>query len=459
MSKIVIIGAGIAGLSTAYKLIENNINDIIILESSDKPGGLSKSISNNGFIYDLGPHQIHTENKTVIDFLKQVLKDDLIIEKKKASHWFMGKYLNYPLGINDILFGLPFNVSSSCFLDFCKQRFINIFKEQNNSSFESWVINNFGKKMYDIYFGPYTQKVWGKHPSKLAAICAQERIAVQNLWDILLSAMSKKVVKFSRHYHLPHSPYQKIFYYPRYGIGQLAEIMSKFITDNGGKIIYNAKVSKIQKDNSSFKIHTEDKQELTSKFVVSTIPVNELYNNLSCINGNIHQKQDASLEFRAITFVFMEINQNKLTDNHWIYFPDKDFLFQRASEFKNFSSATCPPGKTGICFEIPCDYNDNIWNMDDTTLYEKTIDSACKENFIKKEWAIGYTVHHEKYAYPTYSLDYKKNLDIITNYLSKIDKLFTIGRQGRFRYINIDEVMLMGFDVANKLSNDLNLQQ
>lgn len=459
MSNIVIIGAGIAGLATAYKLIENHIHDITILESSDEPGGLSKSIYKNGFIYDLGPHQIHTENQTVINFLKQTLKEDLIIEKKQASHWFMGNYLNYPLGINDILFGLPFRVSSSCFLDFCKQRLINMFKKQNNTSFESWVINHFGKKMYDIYFGPYTQKVWGKHPSKLAAICAQERIAVQNLWDVLLSALSKKVVKFSRHYHLPHSPYQKIFYYPRYGIGQLANMMSDFITDHGGKIIYNAKVNNIHKDKASFTIHTENKQELTSTFLVSTMPINELYNNVSCVHDDSHQKQDASLEFRAITFVLMEIDRDKLTDNHWIYFPDKDFIFQRTSEFKNFSSDTCPPGQTGICFEIPCDYKDDIWDMDDARLREKVVDGACKEHFIQNDWAKGYSVYREKYAYPTYSLDYKDNLDIMTNYLGKIDNLFTIGRQGTFRYINIDEVMLMGFDVANKLMNALNLRQ
>ena len=451
MSAVIIIGAGIAGLSAAYQLIENGCTDIVVLEKSDMLGGLSSSFTHNGFIFDLGPHQIHTEDQRVIGFLQEILKADLIIAQKKASHWFLGRYLNYPLGIGDILFGLPLKVSLGCFLDFCKQTLINLFVKKKIDSFESWVISHFGKKMYDIYFGPYTQKVWGKPPAQLAAICAQERIAVQNLFDVLMSAMTKNMAKFRNHYHLPHSPYQKVFYYPKYGIGQLAKLMADYITRGGGKIVSHAEVVKIVKDASGFSVVIKTGESFNGQQVISTMPIHELQEILVNAAPDPVAKPNRKLEFRSMIFMFLEINRPTVTDNHWIYFPDRDCLFQRTSEFKNFSPAMCPEGKTSVCVEIPCDYKDLLWNMNDVALYNEVIEQAEKEDYLEKEWVDNYHVVRERYAYPTYDLSYAENLTKIQEYIDSVTGLFSIGRQGAFKYINIDEVMLMGFEAAQKI--------
>jgi protoporphyrinogen oxidase len=423
----------------------------VVLEKSDMLGGLSSSFTHNGFIFDLGPHQIHTEDQRVIGFLQEILKDDLIIAQKKASHWFLGRYLNYPLGIGDILFGLPLKVSLGCFLDFCKQTIINLFVKKKIDSFESWVISHFGKKMYDIYFGPYTQKVWGKPPAQLAAICAQERIAVQNLFDVLMSAMTKNMAKFRNHYHLPHSPYQKVFYYPKYGIGQLANLMADYITRGGGKICPHAEVLRIVKDASGFSVVIKTGESFNGKQVISTMPIHELKEMLVNTPYDPVAKPNRKLEFRSMIFMFLEINRPTVTDNHWIYFPDRDCLFQRTSEFKNFSPAMCPEGKTSVCVEIPCDYKDLLWNMNDVALYDEVIEQAEKEDYLEKEWVDSYHVIRERYAYPTYDLSYAENLTKIQEYIDSVTGLFSIGRQGAFKYINIDEVMLMGFEAAQKI--------
>jgi protoporphyrinogen oxidase len=451
MSAVIIIGAGIAGLSAAYQLIENGCTDIVVLEKSDVLGGLSSSFTYNGFIFDLGPHQIHTEDQRVIDFLQEILKEDLIIAQKKASHWFLGKYLNYPLGISDILFGLPLKVSLGCFLDFCKQTLINLFVKKKVDSFESWVISHFGKKMYDIYFGPYTQKVWGKPPAQLAAICAQERIAVQNLFDVLMSAMTKNMAKFRNHYHLPHSPYQKVFYYPKYGIGQLANLMADYITRGGGKICPHAEVLKIVKDASGFSVVIKTGESFNGKQVISTMPIHELKEMLVNTPYDPVAKPNRKLEFRSMIFMFLEINRPTVTDNHWIYFPDRDCLFQRTSEFKNFSPAMCPEGKTSVCVEIPCDYKDDLWNMSNDELYGEVIEQSEKEHYLKRQWVDNYHVVKERYTYPTYDLSYAENLAKIRDYIDSFNGLYSIGRQGAFKYINIDEVMLMGFEAAQKI--------
>ncbi len=451
MSTVIIIGAGIAGLSAAYRLIENGCTDIVVLEKSDARGGLSSSFTYNGFIFDLGPHQIHTEDQRVISFLHEILKDDLIIAQKKASHWFLGKYLNYPLGIGDILFGLPLKVSLGCFLDFCKQTLVNLFVKKKIDSFESWVISHFGRKMYDIYFGPYTQKVWGKPPAQLAAICAQERIAVQNLFDVLMSAMTKNMTKFRNHYHLPHSPYQKVFYYPKYGIGQLANLMADYVARKGGKIVLQAEVVKIVNDASGFSVYSQTGECFNGQQVISTMPIHALQEMLVNNSKGQEKNRKGTLEFRSMIFMFLEVNRPALTDNHWIYFPDKECIFQRTSEFKNFSPVMCPADKAGVCIEIPCDYKDYLWNMSNDELYEKVIQQAEEERYLKRQWVDNYHVVKERYTYPTYDLSYAENLAKIRDYIDRFNGLYSIGRQGTFKYINIDEVMIMGFEAAQKI--------
>jgi len=447
--KVIIIGAGVAGLAAGWRLVERGITDAIMLEAGATVGGLSRSPRYGSFIFDLGPHQIHTENQRVIGFLRDVLKDDLIVERKKAAHWFLGRYLNYPLGINDILFGLPLTVSASCFFDFCLQALKNCFVAKRVDSFESWVISHFGRRMYDIYFGPYTQKVWGRHPSQMAAICAAERIAVQNLFDVLVSALSRKMVAFRHHYHLPHSPYQRVFYYPRYGIGQLCDIMRHHIAAQGVAIKTGTPVVGIAKTGEGYTVTTGDGRAYDAAQVISTMPVDELKDRLT---GAEAAKPSTTLAYRALTFLFLQVERPQVSDNHWIYFPDRDCIFQRTCEFKNFSRAMSPADKTGICVEIPCDYEDPVWNMPDDTLFARVMQSAEQDNYVRREWVVAYHVAREQYAYPTYDLTYAERLRTILAYLEAFPGLLTIGRQGLFRYINIDEVLLMGFDAADKIA-------
>ncbi len=445
----IIVGAGIAGLSAGYRLMELGSKDVMVLEASDEVGGLSRCVKKNDMIFDLGPHQIHTENQIVIEYLNKILQDDLLIEAKKASQWFYGRYLNYPMGLNDLLFGLPFFLSVQCFFDFCFRSLKNFFTKRDMENFETWVISHFGKKMYDVYFGPYTQKVWGKHPTKLSVTCAQERIAVQNMMDVILSAISSNVTKFRNHYHLPHSPYQKKFYYPRQGIGQLSDLMKEYIEQHDGKVLVDENVDRITKDGDTFSIHTAKGSVYQADTVISTIPINNLRDMLH--HEENFPKPEEDVEFRSLTFLFLSVAKDSVTDNHWIYFPDKDCVFQRVMELKNFSKYTAPEGHTNVCAEIPCDYQDAIWNMPDDDLYTAVMDGMEKDKYLNRADVDGYWVARERYAYPTYDLDYEQRLSAIKRYIDRFDNLYSIGRQGAFRYINIDEVMLMGFDTAESV--------
>ena len=446
---VLVIGAGIAGLSAGYRPVERGYNDVTVLEASDAIGGLSRCIKKNNLIFDLGPHQIHTENQLVIEYLNKILKKDLLISTKKASQWFYGRYLNYPMGLNDLIFGLPFILSVQCFADFCFQSLKSFLTKNDYENFETWVVSHFGRKMYDVYFGPYTQKVWGKHPTLLSVTCAKERIAIQNMLDVILSAISKNITKFRNHYHLPHSPYQKKFYYPRQGIGQLSDLMREYIEQHGGRILTGESVDRIEKQTREYVVHTTRGSVYQADNLVSTMPINNLKDILFCDKFSV--KPDEDLEFRSLLFIFLSVARDSVTDNHWIYFPDRDCTFQRVMEMKNFSEYTVPQGHTSICAEIPCDFQDKIWNAADEDIYNAVIEDMKKDKYLSRADIDEYWVERERYAYPTYALDYEQKLSAIKTYIDRFDHLYSIGRQGAFRYINIDEVMVMGIEAADKI--------
>jgi len=446
--RVLIIGGGVAGLSTAYKCMELGMGDITILEQSEMGGGLSKSIKRGGFIFDLGPHQIHTQDSRVIEFLRILLKEDFCIKKKKPSQILFGREINYPLRLNDIFSKLPLSVSVSSFFSFLFQRIRNLFIKEPLETFESWVIHHFGKKMYQIYFKPYTTKVWGVDPVYMTAQCARERIAVQNLTDVLLYAISSHFLKYSKHNNLPHSPYQQIFYYPRLGIGQFCDQMVQFITGGGGEFRVGSRVSRVVINGDSKVVFCENGDRFEADYLISTIPVDSFQMMIETDNFANPREQ---LNYRSLIFVLVSVNKERVSANHWIYFPDKDCIFQRTSEFKNFSTAMAPAEQTGICFEIPCDYSDNIWQMDDKKLFERCIEDSENQNFICRDWVSDFYVVRERYAYPTFNLGYEKKLERIMNFIGQFNGVYTVGRQGFFKYINIDDVLIMGFETAQKI--------
>ncbi len=192
--RVVILGAGVSGLTTGWKRAERGCSGTL-LEKNDTVGGLARSSKRNGCSFDYGPHQLYTSFDDVRDDWKELLSDDLLLCTKEARVRFRGKILRYPLSTSDILHNIPLTLSAKCFLEFAGH---NLFgKKREVKSFEDWVVSRFGRTLFDIHFGPYTEKVWGIPPNRLTADAAEKRIAVQNLWDILRKTFSKQKAQFT----------------------------------------------------------------------------------------------------------------------------------------------------------------------------------------------------------------------------------------------------------------------
>jgi protoporphyrinogen oxidase len=446
--KIVIIGAGIAGLGAAARCIENGEKDVIVLEAGPVPGGLSRSIHRNGYVYDIGPHQIHTPHDAVIRFLERVLGEDLLVENKRAGQRFLGRDVHYPLTFNDVLFKMPLGISIRCFASYLRQRIHDLMVRREPANFEDWVIRNFGKKLYKIYFGPYTTKVWGIHPAMMTARSAAERIAVPGLSDVLLNIVSRRFRRFGKHSDLPHSPYQRVFHYPRHGFGQFAELLAARVAAGGGRLLYAQPLTGLRSGPEGMILEYGRGVALSAQHVISTMPVDRLQFMLAGEDG---ANPRLELPFRSLVLILLEVAQPRVTPCHWIYFPDADCIFQRSTEFGNFSLAMAPAGRSAVCLEIPCDHDDEIWRMDPGTLFSRAMADARKQNILDPRWVAGYQIVRERYAYPLFDLESEEKLRQIRKFLALFPRLQSIGRQGEFRYINVDDALLAGFAAANRL--------
>jgi len=254
--KVLVLGAGISGLAAAWKLSEAGFL-VEVFDSADTVGGMASSFVHNGAIFDMGTHGLHAskqENELIIDQIRTLLGNELIRVTRKASIYFRKKRFNYPLTAKEIFFGLNLVTSISCLFDFIKARIKYRLKlsKKDEGNFETWMRNRFGDKLYNIYFGPYTERIWGFSPRLLSSDWATARIPVISLWDTIVKAVLKPISEKSSELHT-HSPYRKYFYYTHQGSGRIPERIAEDILKVGGKIHLNSAVRQVKRDGSYIK--------------------------------------------------------------------------------------------------------------------------------------------------------------------------------------------------------------
>jgi len=419
---IVILGAGLAGLYFAYKNIHNSQN-MTIIEEESQIGGLAKTINYKKFKFDLGGHRFTTDKTYLLKEFKKILGKDIIKIKRKSKIYLNKKLIDYPLKIS-ILKDIKLKTLIKIGIE-------NLIKPKNKKhvNFEEDIKNRFGKTLFKIYFKDYTRKVVGIDCKKLSADWSKSRIQNLNYWLIFKGLISKS--KDTR-------TYIDTFYYPKYGIGMLCNNLSKKIA-NKAKIIKNAKIKKIKyKNNMITSLVLNKNKEIYIDELVSTIPLNKLLNLLKLEHPPKLAKQ---IRYRSLILVFLAINKEKITDNHWIYFPDKDIVFGRLHEPKNWSKYLCPNKKSALCLEIFCNENDKTWKRKDKDIIDGTILDLEKTSFVKKSNIVDTKLIRVKNAYPIYQIGYKEKCKGIYELLKKFRNLKMIGRTGKFDYINMDQVM------------------
>ena len=442
---VVVLGAGPAGLSAAWELSKEGVH-VDVLEMEPQVGGLCRSTRKDGFIFDLGGHRFITKDTLVSTEVEELMGDELEVRPRKSVIRLQGKFFNYPLELGDTLKKMNLGISFKSGIDFFLTK-IGAYSKVPDISFENWIIKRFGRTMYNIYFGPYSHKLWGLSPSQISADWAAQRISLINITDVFFRALGKKK-------DMPKT-YARHFLYPKKGIGQISECMAENIEKDNGKVHLNAKIKKvILKDRRIEKIiYIQDntEKEISGDFVISTIPLPEFMLSVEPRIEDRYLSVAGTMAYRSVRFLHLMLNVEIVTDNTWIYVPEEEYLFFRIQDRRNWSPHSVPEGKNALTLEIACNKNDAIWNASDKELFERCIVDMEKLGLITRDMVTGYFSEKTEHAYPIYSLDYKEKIKTSYNFLAGIKDFISIGRQGLYRYNNMDHSIKMGILAAKNI--------
>jgi protoporphyrinogen oxidase len=449
--KIIIIGAGPAGLSCAYELDKAGFISQIY-EKEDCVGGFSKTlIFKEGVLFfktDIGPHRFFSKQKYLYDMIKEILGDDWVLVKRKTRQFIDGKFYDYPIKAFQAFKNIGIVRAIKMLLSYLYATIRFRFFRKEVKNFDDYIVSNFGRSLGEFNMLNYTEKIWGISCKKIHPDWAKQRIKGLNLISALKNAL------FQEKKDSPKSLVDS-FFYPKNGTGQIYETISEKIQNNGSDIKLKSFPKKIfHKDGliTSLDINVDGRiKTIIPKTVVNSIPITDFIMLLSPKPPQEVLKAVQSLNWRSQVYLFITLNKDYVTRDNWIYFPDKEIPFARVSEMKNFQKSMSPENKTSLFIEFFCSETDDIWSKSKEELFDMVFPFFSKNGFFKKEDVRNYYSFKKKYAYPIYDLDYLKHLNIIKKYLDTFKNLYYIGRPGRYKYNNQDHSLEMGITAARSI--------
>lgn len=446
---IVILGGGPAGLSCAWHLIEKGYK-IVLIEKENRCGGLCRTFDYQGFKFDLGGHRFISSNNDLINKVKYLLKENILIRERKSIVKIDGQEFTYPINIRDLLTKLDFWTIIKINGDLLYKS-LGIKKTEVNS-LEDWCISKFGKTIYNKFFKAYNEKLWGISAKYISSDWAAQRIPSLNIRNFLISLIDprpEKIRTFAKHY-----------LYPKTGMGTIFDHITKVIDKKGVKIFTNCELTEIVYENTTIKkinlLQNKNPISINCDYLISTIPLSSLislfsgYPMFSRLNTLANDLKDRSLRFMNIL-----IDRPKISDNTWQYIPQKEVIFTRIQEPRLRSPFMVPADKTSLMLEIPCNKGDSIWDMEETKLLSKVLNDLKILNInISKNEILGYFSTYAEYAYPIYTHNYYQNRkQIIDFFIDHYENIILCGRQGTFNYLFMDFAMLAGIHAAEYILN------
>lgn len=454
-TSVIIIGAGPSGLTAAYLLAKQNIPVIIIEADPHYVGGIARTVVYKDYCFDIGGHRFFSKSQEVEDFWSEILTpEDLLIRPRSSRIFYKAKFFSYPLNAIEVLSKLGIFESFLCFLSYIKAKLLPV---RNPKSFQDWVTNNFGKRLFGMFFKTYTEKVWGMRCDIISADWAAQRIKGLSFWSAMMNAMrwkkssSNNVIKT-----LIDS-----FRYPRKGPGMLWEVCADKIKAMGGKLIQGAYVEKCELQNGLWQVTCRnqlgEKKTITSTDVISSAPLRELVTDYLPPFSYAAKQAAKQLKYRDFLIVVLILKDKQQFNDNWIYIHDPLVDVGRIQNFKSWSEEmvpnpdTCCYGMEYFCFE-----DDSIWNASDDDLIKKATQELIHIGLAQTEDILDGCVVRQVKAYPVYDEVYKANVNIIREDIEKhFPGLHLMGRNGMHKYNNQDHAMMTAMlSVKNILAGE-----
>lgn len=446
---VVVLGAGLAGLASAFELTKAG-HRVTILERDPVVGGMARSWKKGDFWLDFGPHRFHSRDPELIEHIYHVLDNDVVIRDRLSRIFMQRKFFHYPLKAQNVLQNMPKGLLIKAMWDYMTIRIAQWFRDIPDDNFENWTKKRFGKTLYDMFFGTYTSKAWKMPCTEISADWASQRISQANLWDTI------KKTLFPPKGGEVRSLVSEFWYPANGGIGQISRKYAEKIIAQGGEILTGCPVTRMEVEKGRItRVHWEAdgvEQTVECDDVVNSIPLPRVLETLDPPIGQEVHDAIGNLRYLGMVFVYLEVDRPSVSPDHWIYLPEKHLTIHRISEFKNFSDHSAPGDKTVVCCEITCRPGDEHWNL----TFDEAVAIASRDletvGLLKAEECHGLEIARTPNAYPVYDLNYKSNLDVLMKTAKAVTNLHTTGRQGLYRYNNMDHSITMGRRIAETIS-------
>ncbi len=442
--EFIVIGGGPAGLTAAYELTKRSIPTTVV-EKARIVGGLSRTEEYKGYRFDMGGHRFYTKSAEVNQLWDEILGADLLIRDRMSRIYYRSKFFDYPLKPFNALGGLGIIEATRCVASYL---YWSLFPSREEVTFEQWTTNRFGKRLFEIFFKTYTEKVWGISCSELQSEWAEQRI--KNL--TLKVALVDMFIRRKNVTSLIES-----FKYPRLGPGMMWEAARNVIEDGTGKVLMESDVVAIHHEGDVITGITIDgptgQQLLEGTDLISSMPIGELICKLEPPAPDHVRKAAKSLKHRDFLTVAVMVTKKDLFADNWIYIHDPSVHVWRIQNYANWSPEMVPDGGASLGLEYFCHEGDELWNRLDADLLKLAATELVQLGLLDNEnQVVDGCVCRMAKSYPVYDAQYADDLEIIKSYTSHFANLQTIGRNGLHRYNNQDHAMLTGmYAVRNVL--------
>jgi protoporphyrinogen oxidase len=454
-AEVLVIGAGPAGLTAAYCLTKEARSVIVIERDPLYVGGISRTVDYKGFLFDIGGHRFFSKSKEVVELWQEILPDDFITRPRLSRIYYNGKFFSYPLKAFEALVKLGLLTSTACMLSYARAK---AFPIKPARTFHEWVSNQFGEKLFQIFFKTYTEKVWGMSCDEISADWASQRIKGLDLMTAVLNGVKRSL-------HIGRKPKGdtgtvktliESFEYPRKGPGMMWDAAARKIRARGGRLLMGRELASLEYDAAAglwrVEVTAKDgKREVyTARHVISSAPIRELVERIKPMPiSSLHAR---ALRYRDFLTVALMVRRDELFPDNWIYIHDPSVKVGRVQNFRSWSPEMVPAGMSCLGLEYFCFEGDGLWNAPDAELIALAKAEVAKIGLVAEDEVMDACVVRQAKAYPVYDETYRDNVAAIRLDLDlSCPNLHLVGRNGMHKYNNQDHAMMTAMLVARNI--------
>ncbi len=455
--RVVVLGAGPAGVGAAYRLREDERADVIVLEQRDAVGGNAGSFELHGQRVDYGSHRLHPAcDPEILADIRRMLGNELVRRPRHGRIRLRGRWIHFPLKPFDLLLRLDRGFAVGALGDAARR--LATRGEGNDETFASVLRRRLGPTICDDFYFPYARKIWGREPDELSAIQAHRRVAANSIAKLARKVLGQlpgvKPVGFSH------------FYYPTHGYGAISEAYADTARRLGAEIRLGHRVTKVERQADRWLVRAETNrgtpagaatatvaaaEEIEADYVWSTLPITILARAASpAPPDNVLAAAD-SIRYRSMILVYLTLGVDRYTEFDAHYFPGEEVAMTRLSEPKIYAAQGVPAGRTTLCAELPCAADDELWSLADDDLAARVAADLATVGLPAPQPTLGVHARRLRFAYPIYEIGYEEHFATLDSWASALPNALTFGRQGLFAHDNTHHALAMAYAAADCL--------